>query len=180
MYHARLLGLARRKIGVDWQGKIDPEDLLQETYAEISDHIGGFTPTGEDAFFRWSAKVLDHRFIDQIRWLRRKQRDVTREVRGRANPSRYDSLLERCAPEQATASRVLRREVAVAAVMACVARLPAEYRELVERVYLRGESIADVARDKGKSEDAVRRMVGRATADLASMVGRASKFLSQA
>ncbi len=178
-HHARLFGLAKRKIGVDWQGKIEAEDVLQETYAEIGQHIATFTADGEDAFFRWSARILDRRFIDQVRGLRRKRRDVSREVRGGANSSRYETLVERCLPDHATASKMLRRQDAVAAVLACLAGMTPEHRELVERIHLRGEAVADVARDVGKSEDAVRRMAGRALAELTTKVGRASRYLSR-
>ncbi len=103
-----------------------------------------------------------------------------REIAGRANASRYDSVLARCLPGGATASQTLRRQDAVGAVMGCIAGMPPEYRELVVRVHLRGEPIAKIASEMGKTDDAVRRMVGRAIEDLSARVGRASRYLSEA
>ncbi len=178
--HHRLLGLARRKVGVDWRGKIDPEDIVQEAFAEIAQAIKGFTYAGEDSFFRWSAKIVDHTFVDAVRRLRRAKRDVTREVAQRGSDrSRYQSLLDQCAGDWKTASAVVRQQDALAAMASCIAAMPENYRTLLTRIYLEEQAIADVARDMGKSDDAIRRMVGRAVEEVGHRMGRLSRYMSQ-
>ncbi|MBU0637407.1 MAG: sigma-70 family RNA polymerase sigma factor [Planctomycetes bacterium] len=177
-YHGRLLSFTRRKVGVDWQGKIDPEDLLQEAYIAVFAGIGEFEYRDEDSFYHWAARIVEHRFIDHVRRWRRKKRAVSREASAGRRSSSVASLLERVQQHDATASQVLRRADAAAALLTCVARLPDDYRAVVQRFYLRQEPLADIAADLGRSEDAVRRLGSRALERLARCLGRASRYLS--
>jgi RNA polymerase sigma-70 factor, ECF subfamily len=181
VYHDRLAGLVRRKIGVDWQGKIDPDDVLQEAYIDVFAGIGHFVAQDDESFFRWAARIVDHRFIDHVRRWRAQKRDVARETPpSDRSQSRHASLLERCLPELRTPSSDLRRAEAVGALMACIARLPDDYRVVVQRAYLNEEPLAAVAADLGRSEDAVRRLGARAIDKLNQCLQRASRYLSSA
>jgi RNA polymerase sigma-70 factor, ECF subfamily len=178
-YHGRLLGFARRKVGVDWNGKIDPEDLLQETYIDIVAALGQFTCGDEDSFYHWATRIIDHRFVDQVRHWRRQKRAAAREVQPSAEAgSGLQSLLERCLPDLGTPSVALRRVDATAALMSGIACLPEDYRVVVQRLHLKQESLATVAADLGRTEDAIRRLAGRALERLAEHLGRASRYLS--
>ncbi len=179
-YHDRLLRHAARKIGPDWQGKIEPEDVLQDAYINVFRNITKFTPEGEDSFYRWIAAIVSQCFIDRVRYHRRQKRDVTREI-GRRNvsQSRRMTLLEMCKPETSTPSRVMRREDAVGAMIGCIATLPKEYQHIVQRLYLEEATLAEVAAELEKSEDAVRRMAGRAIERMREGMGRASRYLSR-
>lgn len=181
LHHGRLLSFIRRKVGVDWQGKIDPEDVLQETYVGIFADIGDFAYRGPDSFYHWAARRIDHRFIDQVRHWRRKKRDAARDTAAApvsGSLSRHELLLERCLPETATPSRALRRADAVAAMLTGLARLPEDYRVVVQRLYLNEEPLAAVAADLGRTEDAVRRLAGRALEKLQEHLGHASRYFS--
>ena len=179
VHHGSLAALARRKIGVDWQGKIDPDDVLQEAYIAVFAGICEFAYRGEDSFYHWARSIVDHKFVDQVRRCRRKRRDVAREVaRDGRSPSRHESFLERCLPNTQTPSAVLRRDEAVGALMSCIARLPDDYRLVVQRLHLNNEPLALLAADLDRSEDAVRRLASRAVARLKTCLGRASRYLS--
>ena len=183
-HHARLLGFARRKIGVDWQLTQDrmnskAEDILQEAYIDVFSTIADFSYRGEDSFYRWATRIIDHRFIDHARRWRRRKRDVSREVRAAGSASSaHQSLLERCLPNVSTPSVALRREDALGALMACLARLPDDYRLVVQRLYLQQEPLSAVAAELNRSEDAARRLAGRALERLTRCLGRASGYLS--
>lgn len=180
LHHGRLLGIARRKIGVDWQGKLDPEDLLQEAYIDVLRTIVGFEARDGESFYRWAARIVDHKFIDQVRHYRRKKRDVAREASvGRGTAEGRETLLSQIMPNTVTASQIMRREDATAAMMSCIAKLPDEHREIVTRHFLNQEPFADIAADLGKTEDAVRRMGSRAVDKLRECLGRASRYLSR-
>ena len=179
-HHDRLLSFARRKIGVDWQGKIDPEDVVQEAYVEIFNTISSFVHKGDESFYHWASQIVDHRFIDRVRHFRRKKRDAGREVvAAQRTHTAHLSLLERCMQDSHTPMDSLRREDAVAAMIACMAQLPEDYRRALQRLYLRQESLAAVAADMQRSEDALRRLAGRALERLAECMGRASRYLSE-
>jgi len=181
-YHGRLLGFTIRKIGVDWQGKIDAEDVLQESYIAIFSGINGFTYQGEDSFYHWATRIIDHRFLDQVRALRRKKRDAAREVTMQATggESRHASMLGRLMPNFITASHIMRREDAIAAMLTCMAKLPDEYRIAIQRLYLDEAPLKTVADEMDKTEDALRRLAGRAVERLAACMGQATRYLSNA
>lgn len=179
VHYDRLLSHARRKIGVDWQGKIDPEDVLQEAYVEIFNTVPSFSYKGPESFYHWAAQIVDHRFIDRVRHFRRKKRDAAREIAAaNCTHTAHMSLLERCMQETQTPIDFARRQDAVAAMMACLATLPEDYRVVIQRLHLQQESLSDIAADMGRSEDAVRRLCGRALERLAECMGRASRYLS--
>lgn len=175
--HERLLSCARRKVGVDWHGKIDAEDVLQEAYVEAFRSIAGFEPRGDDAFYRWMVRIVEHRFLDHVRRWRRKKRDAAREAQPRASRDRATALAGLLAT-LTTPSVALRREDAVAALMSCIARLPDDYRLAIHRLYLLQDPLSAVAADWGRTDDAVRRLASRAVEKLQQCMGRASKYLS--
>lgn len=178
-YQSRFMGVIRRKIGVDWRGKIDPEDLYQTAVADAAEAMAGFTYQDEDSFYRWVVRIIDHRFIDQVRRLRRQSRDVDREVAtGAMTESTFGHLLEQVMRDSMTASRIMRRHEALDAMSDAVSALPADQREVVERRYLRQESWGVTAAGMHRSEDAVRRLASRAVQRLAEVLGRRSRYLS--
>jgi RNA polymerase sigma factor (sigma-70 family) len=180
-HHHRFLGFTIRKIGVDWQGKLDAEDVLQEAYLGVFTGIAQFTYQGEDSFYHWVTRIIEHRFLDQVRALRRKKRDAAREVAADPNQaSKHQAMLDRLMPDFTTASRIMRRQDAVGAMLLCMAKLPEEYRQAIQRIYLDEEPIKQVAADMGKTEDALRRLAGRAVERLAACMGHASRYLSNA
>lgn len=176
--HDRLLGRAARKIGPEWKGRIDPDDLLQETYIQAVADIGGFRWSGEESFYHWCATILDHRFIDAVRRHRAKKRGEGRANVAPGAMSRHESFLGQCMPDLNTPSVLPRRQEAIAAMMVAIARLEPDQRVVVQRLLLDQEPIADVARDMERSEDAVRRLGSRAVEKLRGLMGDAARFLS--
>jgi RNA polymerase sigma-70 factor (ECF subfamily) len=179
-HHDRLSELARRKVGPDWHGKIDPEDVLQEAYVDIFAGIARFRYDGDESFYRWAAQIVERRFIDQVRRVRARKRDATREQRPAAAPTAYQSLLDQCARHSATPSRFVRKQEALGALLGGMAGLPPDYRIVLERHFLRQESLAVIAADMQRTEDAIRRLIGRALERLRDAVGRASRYFGRA
>jgi RNA polymerase sigma-70 factor, ECF subfamily len=165
IHHTRLLEHAVRKVGPDWRGKLDPEDLLQEAYFDVFTAIGSFAYQGTDSFYHWVAQIVDRRYVDQVRRFRARKRDVTREQRAGAagmHTSTYQDLIDRHLRDSRTPSRSANTRESVGVVMCALARLPDDYRQVLRRVYLNGEPLAAVAAEMQRSEDAVRRLAGRA------------------
>lgn len=183
VHHPRFLGLVRRKLGTDWQGKLEPEDVLQEAYVDVFAGISTLRDVDAEAFYRWVTRIIEHKLIDHIRHWRTQKRDLTREraaaAGGAASGSTYDLLLADVQAASPTPSRLLKREEALAALLACIAQLPEEQRVAVTRAYLRGEPYAAIAKDLDRTEEAVRKLVSRGIARLHECMGRASMYLSQ-
>lgn len=178
-HHGRLLSYAKRKIGVDWQGKIDAEDILQEAYFDLFSGVSRFVYGGPESFYHWATRVIEHRFIDCVRGLRRQKRDVGREVRAGGSTA-HNGLLEQCMREMPTPSGVMRRQDAIAALMMCMAKLPEDQRKAVQMMYLDEMPAAEVAGVMERTEDAVRRLASRGVEKLKLCLGRATRYLSRA
>ena len=176
-YHARFLSHARRKVGPDWAGKLEAEDVLQEAYADAFATIQSFAYRGEESFYHWLVRIIDHRFVDQLRHAKRKKRGADRQVPLQGQRSTWTSLFDQCMSDPNSPSLAMRREDAAGALVRCVACLPPDYRDVVQRVFLNEEPLAAVAADLGKSEDALRRLAGRALERLRDCLGRASRFI---
>lgn len=176
-HHRRMLGFARRKVDPRWQGRIEPEDVLQEAYVEAFTAIGGFECRGEDAFFYWMARIIENRFYYHVRRLRAVKRDVSCE-QSTDRSTAYLDLLANCLRDQTSPSGAALREEAHGALMACLARLPETHREVIRRRYLQGQSFTSIAAELERTEDAVRRLAGRALERLSACMGHASQFLS--
>lgn len=182
-HHTRFLGFAKRKIGVDWSGRIDAEDLLQESYVSVFDHLDRFDARDAESFYRWVTQIIENRFFDKVRHWTRQKRDVSREsAPGPAHTSsdNYTALIEVCGGSGAghAPGRVLQKDEAIGAMLSALAGLPADYRSVVEAVFLRHESYEQAATTLGRSPEAVRRMLTRAIDRLRDALGRASRFLS--
>ena len=106
MHHPRLLSFARRRVGAQWQGKIEAEDLLQEAYVDAFAMLGEFECRDSESFYRWVTRIIDHRLGDLLRYWRTQKRAAPREG---SLGSNYGSLLERCLPRGDTPSRALLR-----------------------------------------------------------------------
>jgi len=179
LHHDRLLGAIRRKIGPQWQGKIEAEDVLQEAYVDAFAAAKSFQYAGPESFYQWIKQIADHRFFHHVRHWRTRSRDVKREIRTDRTPSSYAPLLERCLADTATPSRIVRKQDAAGVLMGCIARLPEDYRVVVQRHLLRQEPLETVAADLDRTPEAVRRMAYRAVERLRGELGRASQYLSR-
>ena len=180
VHHRRVLGFLKRKVGVQWLGKIEPEDVLQEAYVEAYKAMPRFEYQGEDSFYRWLSQIVDHRFFYHVRHWSAQKRDAAREVAGgRRSSDSLNGLLEQCLRDTQTPSEFLKHQDAAGALLGCLAHLPEDYRTVVQRLHLDQAPIATVAAEMGRSEDALRRLSGRALEKLRECLGRASRFLSR-
>ena len=179
-YHPQFLGFTIRRVGVDWKGKIESEDVLQEAYISVFNSIASYEHRSIDSFYHWVTNIISRRFIDRIRHVRRKQRDVAREVKARYSvQASYDDLLSQCSPDIVTPSLHARRAEATCALLACIERLPDNHRDVVKRRWINEEPVSEIANDLGISEEAVRGLANRAKQTLTKCMGQATKYLSR-
>lgn len=177
LYHRRFVGWLTCRIGADLRGKIDPDDVLQEAYIRAFQNISSFVYRHEDSFFQWCAALIDHAFLDRVRYVRRQRRSVAREASPAGALSRHEGLLDQHFADSLTPSRLMGREEALSALMSAIAQLPEKHRDVVRRLYLEREPLAQVAADLRQSPDAVRHLGTRALASLRRALRRASRFV---
>jgi RNA polymerase sigma-70 factor (ECF subfamily) len=163
-YHPVLAARVVTRLDPTLRARISPEDVLQEVYLQLFRQVVRFEQRGPNAFLNWALTILDHKLVDLQRGAHCAQRDVAREsppdARDRSNS--YWSLLDQVYRDSTTPSRIVRQEETVAALMACVQRLPEAYRGVIELRFLEGLPVGQVAQRLGKTEDAVVALTQRA------------------
>jgi RNA polymerase sigma-70 factor (ECF subfamily) len=163
LYRNYLRLVARSMIGAGLRVKLEPSDLVQETFLKAHREFAGFAGRGERELVAWLRRILVRTLADQVKHHRRKGRDHRQE-------ESLDLLLERSDQtlQQALASRsgspserASRREQAVLLADA-VSQLPPDYREVFILRTLEHVPFDDIAVRMGRSVGAVRMLWARA------------------
>jgi RNA polymerase sigma-70 factor, ECF subfamily len=178
--HDRLFAYIQRKFPADLRGIAGPEDVLQETFAQVCEQADRFKPDGPDSFYRWAATIARNRLMDLIKAQRAAKRGGKAE-RLTLPEARDHSVVELFsllrADEPAPSRRAMTGE-ALAAMRIAIANLGPEMRRAIEMRYLQGLGVAEVATAMGRTERAIHQLCHRALKRLRSSIGRASDFLS--
>ncbi|MSR55653.1 MAG: sigma-70 family RNA polymerase sigma factor [Gemmataceae bacterium] len=160
--------LARVQVGRRLQGKVDPADVVQETYLEAHRHFAGFRGQSEQEIAAWLRQILAGIISNLVRrYLGTKARDVRleREVAGELDQSSQALDLGFVDPGPTPSKLVARRERSVLLADA-LARLPDDYRDAIVLRNLQELPFAEVAKRMDRSEDAVQKLWVRALAKL--------------
>ena len=99
LYRNYLRLVARSLIGAALRVKIEPSDLVQETFLKAHQEFGKFRGQNEHELVAWLRRILSSTLADQVKHHRRKGRDLQRQ-------ESLDLLLERsdAAIQRASAS----------------------------------------------------------------------------
>jgi RNA polymerase sigma-70 factor (ECF subfamily) len=167
--------LARLQIDSHFRGKFDASDVVQQTLLEACRAFPQFRGETEAELAAWLRQILAHVLAHEVRRFRHtQQRDLDRELsldRELADSSqRLAAVL--AAPGSSPSQQAARheQEVLLAAVLA---RLPADYREVIVLRNLKGLPHEAIARQMGRSPGAVRMLWVRALAQLRQELQRA-------
>jgi len=168
MYGNYLRLVARSLIGRALQLRLDPSDLVQETFLEAHRDFPGFAGAGEPELVAWLRRILVRNVASQVRRHRARKRDdrlhVSLEVLlDRSGREVHEALVGRFSSPSAEAAR---REHAVLLADA-LAALPADYREVIILRNFEHLPFDEVAARMGRSAGAVRMLWVRALEQLA-------------
>jgi RNA polymerase sigma-70 factor (ECF subfamily) len=172
-YQGYLTLLARMQVGRRLQGKVDPSDLVQETFLEAHRDFGQFRGVTEAEFVAWLRRILATNIANMVRRFKTtRQRDLRLERRLLHELDASSRQLDAGLPAaQGTPSEeAMRREQAVLLADA-LERLPAHYRDVIVLRQLEGLKFPEVARRLGRSLDSVKNLWARALARLSAMLG---------
>ncbi len=168
LYRGYLALLARLQIGRRLQGKVDPADLVQETFLEAHRHFPLFAGLTEAEFVHWLRQILAGRLAKVVRrYLGTRQRDARLERQLAVELDQSSRCLDRglVAPQSSPSQQAARREQSVLLADA-LEQLPADYREVLLLRHLEELSFPDVARRMGRTTEAVKKLWARALARL--------------
>ena len=174
-YERYLTLLARVQVGRRVQGKVDPADLVQETFLEAHRQIKNFRGTVEAELLAWLRRILAGQIALMLRrYLGTKGRDVTleRDLAGQLDESSQAMGAGLAADGSTPSQHVAKREQAVLLADA-LAKLSDSYREVIVLRHLEGLTFPQVAERMGKTEDSVQKLWVRALAGLRGQLGAA-------
>lgn len=171
LYRNYLEILARTQIGMALRARLEPSDLVQETFLEAYRDFGQFLGHTEQELLVWLRTILVRNVADQAKLHQRQARDWHRQ-------ESLEVLLERSstAVHQALAkgistpsSQASRREQAVLLADA-LASLPEEHKEVIILRHLERLKFEEIASRMGRSAGAVRMLWMRALDKLRSVM----------
>jgi RNA polymerase sigma-70 factor (ECF subfamily) len=175
-YRSYLLLLARLQIGRRLQGKVDPADVVQETFLRAHRDFARFRGTTEEEWTGWLRQILAARLGDVVRrYCGTRRRDVRleRELEGELDQS--SRILDQglVAKLSSPSHQAARREQAVLLAEA-LEKLPEDYREVLILHHLEECNFPEVARRMGRTVEGVKKLWARALGRLRRSLGGAS------
>ena len=166
-YRQYLRLLAQSQVGRSLRVRLDPSDLVQETLLEAQRDFSHFAGDGEGELTAWLRRILVRNLTDQLKHHHSQKRDLQREQPLELLVEQAHAAL--AAPLSTPSAQASRREQAVVLAQA-MAQLPADYREVITRRHLEGESFEAIAARMGRTSGAVRMLWMRALERLGSIM----------
>ena len=155
--------VARTQVESWLQAKVDASDLVQQTMLEAHRGFDNFRGQTEQEWLAWLRQILAHNAADFVRRYRgTEKRQARREVPmaalgGRSSVAMFDPSDPGASPSELAIGR--ERELLVADALA---RLPADYQEVIALRNLQRLPFEEVAQRMGRSGPAVQMLWLRA------------------
>lgn len=159
-----LLAVADKELRPALASKLDPADLVQETFLKAHQSLAGFQGESEADLLAWLRSVLVNHLANLNRQFRDTgKRDVARETAlSDLFEGQEPALVD---PADTPRSRALAEERS-RALHAALGRLPEDYRRVVHWRHWEGLSFPEIGRRLGRSAEACRKLWGRAVEQL--------------
>jgi RNA polymerase sigma-70 factor (ECF subfamily) len=158
-YSARLAVLIRYKLSAEMRGRVEVDDILQETFLAANSSLSDFTYRYPGSFMSWLARIADHVIIDTARYQERQKRQPAALIT--LNADSHSPVAEPA--DSVTPSRIFARKERFQQVVALLDRLPEDYRTVILLAKVEGQSTREIADRMGRSREAVAVLLHRAT-----------------
>lgn len=164
-----LRAFVRAHMGARLRARESTSDVVQSICRELLTRQERFQHPAPDAFRAWLFTTARRKLSNRVRGLERQKRDAAREVAGDLRESALAELGGAYARISSPSGQVLRAEE-VERLEAALDQLTPDHREVLTLAHLVGLSRAEIGREMGKTEEAVRQLLHRATAKLAILL----------
>ena len=144
-YRVRLERWVASHLGPKLRSRLDVEDILQMTLHHAWRDMPHFVPKGHRELFAWFRRIALHRILDESERWSAKKRDAAREA----------ALERSVAAAYETLGKHVQDAEAHETLMAALASLSDEHREVIRLVRLEGMSYDEAAELIGISRSAV-------------------------
>jgi RNA polymerase sigma-70 factor (ECF subfamily) len=154
-----LLLLARARVDDRLRGRLDPEDLVQQTLARAFERRDRFRGASDAQRAAWLRTILAHALVDAVRKLAGGGEDWrSLEAMLEQSSARLEGLL---AADQSSPSGRVERQEQLVRLADALAALTEDQRRAVELKHLQGLSLVEVAARMGRSVPAVAGLLQR-------------------
>ncbi len=160
----RVLVFVRARLGPRLAGKLEPMDLLQETYAEAHKAFASFEYRGDGSFVRWLCRIAEN----QIRGQANHFGAAKRRSPGGVLP--VTRVLERARTTATGPGTALGRVEDRDRLVEALAKLTEEERQAILLRFFQDRTIDEIATALETSASSARRILGRAVERLGAMV----------
>jgi RNA polymerase sigma-70 factor (ECF subfamily) len=154
-YEGRLQSVLRARIGVALRGRIQAEDIVQETFLRAFQSIGEFRWRGEDSFYRWLCGIAEH-----LIW------NASQKRSGGEMKLTHDVVASTVSP-----SKGLRREERFQRLKMAMACLSVDQREAIQLAKIDGLKVNEIALRMKRSPDSVKQLLSRGLRQLRESFG---------
>ena len=155
-FRERLAASVRARLGEGGLGRLDVEDILQETFVRAFQSIERFEWQDEDSFYRWLSGIAKRVILI-----------AARQYRGMKGIE-----LARATPERSTSpSQVLRREERLQRLEDSIRCLSGDHREVILLARIDGLTIKEISERMSRSPAAVKQLLSRALRQLRQTFG---------
>ena len=166
--YERLRLYVRMRLGRALRGKLESDDVLQDTYVLAHEAFASFRWHGPTSFSRWLCRIAENRIRGLVDFHAAAKRTPPEGL------ARVSRILERVEDSAGgPASRVARSEETTRLVGALDA-MDDEPRELLMLRFYAGMSYDEIAALTGHSRTTIRRRIARASRALSTALGSAA------
>jgi RNA polymerase sigma-70 factor (ECF subfamily) len=167
-YDHYLTLLARVQIGRRLRGKVDPADVVQETFLEAHRQFARFRGRTEAELTAWLRRILAGQLAQMVRrYVGTQARDVNLEQELGAQLDQSSAAIDAdLAASISTPSQRASRREQVVLLADALGNLPDDYREVIILRHLEGLTPTEVAGRMNRSIDSVQKLWVRALARL--------------
>lgn len=175
-YQERLEALVHLRLGRRLRQRVEPEDVLQETYARALAALRSFRWTDKGSFFRWLGSIAEHVIQDLARYhleaqkrAPSRERSLEREIAGHGEEER--TLDKAFQARDASPSEILRRRERFERLEDALERLAPDHREVIILAVARGLPTREIAARMHRSPEAAGMLLLRAVRRLREELG---------
>jgi len=170
----QLLSFINQHLGRNLQGRVEPEDVLQDTAIAALRSLAQTDLTDRDPF-NLLCQLAEQRIIDRAREIEAAKRDVHREISGhdrvQGQQGSSGELLEMLAASLTSVTKAVVRNERHARLQECLIRLPEQTQEVLRLRFVEGEATKAIGERIGKSDGAVRVLISRVLKELQTAMG---------
>jgi RNA polymerase sigma-70 factor (ECF subfamily) len=157
-YSPRLGVLIHYRLGPAMRGRVEMDDILQETFLNALRQFPGFTYRNPGSFMNWLARIAEHVIVDCARYHGRQKRGPSETValRTESNPGGVEPV------EPTTPSRIFASRERYEHMVQRLEALPDEYRSVIIMAKVECLSTQEIADRLGRTRASVAVLLHRA------------------